>query len=435
MPIRFADKGNLRRERRALLGLNSGHFRTDRAWLGAPLSINRIGTVSWLLRIVAGALPRRCPVESLGPQTIGPQIPFPAAWILALLLAGTMAAHAAQAAPRVSVHRVAGLTNAVKAQCGPDGTIHLLYDAEHSPLYAHSQDGGVTFNPPVAVVDAAARRPGLKFSGEDLAVDPDGRVHVALSNNAWKLKLPQEEWGFHYAYLARGATAFTPVRNINRKPSEGFSLAAGRDGTVTASFLSGKLFTMTSRDGGDSFSGWSELNPAWNPCDCCTTSTARGADGRMALLYREETGDERDLHMALWYPQRETAPSRTRISGTPWKIAGCPMTYFALTATGTGYLAAWPTQGRIYFSRLDLDGAVLPPGEIATPGSSGMRSGVLALAAADGFTLVGWKHHENLGWQLYDGKGQAQGPPGLTPSHGHGAAGAVLPDGRFVLFP
>ena len=30
------------------------------------------------------------------------------------------------------------------------------------------------------------------------------------------------------------------------------------------------------------------------------SSVAYGADGRLALLYREETNDERDMHLVLW---------------------------------------------------------------------------------------------------------------------------------------
>lgn len=351
-----------------------------------------------------------------------------------LLLAGAVAAHAEEAANRVSAIRVPGVSNALKAQCGPDGTVHLLFDAEDGPQYVSSMDGGVTFGRPMAVVDAAARKPGLEFSGEDLAVDQDGRVHVALSNNAWKLKLPQEEWGFYYARLMPGAKAFSPVRNINRKPSEGFSLAAGEDGAVAASFLSGKLFAMVSRDGGETFAASAELNPAWNPCDCCTTSAAYGPDGRLALLYREETDNERDIYVALRGQGRDAKPSRQRVSSTTWKIAGCPMTYFTITPTLTGYVIAWPTKGQVYFARLDKDGAVLPPGEIMTSGTTGMRKGLLALSATDGITLVAWKDKDVLGWQLYDAKGQPQGSPGSAASPGNGAAGVVLPNGRFVLF-
>jgi hypothetical protein len=260
-------------------------------------------------------------------------------------------------------------------------------------------------------------------------------VHVAMGNNAWKLKLPTNEWALYYASHVPDAKAFTPTRNINRKPSEGFSLAAGPGNAVTASFLSGKLYAMSSRDNGETFSPFTEINPAWNPCDCCTTSTAYGKDGKLAVLYREETGNDRDIYLALWDQSRNAQPTRTRVSTTGWRVNACPMTYFTVTPTDAGYVAAWPTKGQVYFARLDNAGTVLPPGEIRAPGTSAMRSGVLALSATDGATLIGWKNKDVLGWQLYDAKGQPQGDPGSVKSAGNGAAGVALPNGKFVLFP
>jgi len=105
--------------------------------------------------------------------------------------------------------------------------------------------------------------------------------------------------------------------------------------------------------------------------------------------------------------------------------------YGALSAI----LAAWPTKGQIYFARLDRNGAVLPPGEIKTPGTNGMRTGVLALSGTSGAALIAWKNNDTLGWQCYHANGLPQGSPGRAPSAGSGAAGVVLPDGKSVLFP
>src|SRR5262245_1912263 len=200
--------------------------------------------------------------------------------LIALTALFLLVAHADESTNRVSPIRVPGASKVIKAQSGTDGTIHLLFDNDEGPHYANSRDGGLTFSAPMAIVDAAAQKPGLKFSGEDLAVSKDGRVHVAMANNAWKLKLPQEEWSLYYAGLAPGAKAFSPVRNLNRKPSEGFSLAADGLGSVAACFLSGKLFAMVSRDNAETFGASAEINSAWNPCDCCTTSAAYGKDGK-----------------------------------------------------------------------------------------------------------------------------------------------------------
>lgn len=343
--------------------------------------------------------------------------------------------HANERTNRVSIIRVPASGQALKAQMGVDGAIHLLLDSPDGPRYVKSQDDGRTFSEPIAVVDAASQKPGLTFQAADLAIGKEGRVHVAMANNAWKLKLPEAEWGLYYTSLAPGAKVFSPVRNLNRKPSEGFSLAADERGAVTAGFLSGKLFTMESRDNGETFTASAEFNPAWNPCDCCTTAAVYGSNGKLALLYREETDNARDMFVVLSDQRSASEPLRTRVSGTPWKLNGCPMTYFTITRADTGYVAAWPTKGQVYFARLDKDGGVLPPGEIRTPGTSGMRNGLLALSATDGATLIAWKNKDVLGWQLFDVKGEPTGEPSSTPSPGSGAAGVMLRDGRFLIFP
>ena len=354
--------------------------------------------------------------------------------IACLLLATIPVSRATERTTPVTVVRIPG-GQPLRAQLDPDGTIHVLLDSSDGPLYVKSQDDGLTFSKPIAVVDAAAQKPGLKFDGSDLAVGRDGRVYVAMSNNAWKLKLPQEEWGLYFASLAPGARAFQPVRNLNRKPSEGFALAADARGMVTATFLSDKLFAMISRDDGETFTSSAEIDPSWDPCNCCTSAAAYGADGKLAVLYREETNNERDMFIALWDQHSENKPLRNRVSITPWKIAACPMTYFTISHAKMGYVAAWPTKGQVYFARLDQEGRVLPPGEIKTPGTSGMRNSLLAMSAPDGSTLIGWKNNDVLGWQLYDSNGQAKGNPGSTDNLGSGAAGVQLRDGRFLLFP
>jgi len=49
----------------------------------------------------------------------------------------------------------------------PDSPINSIADLT---AYLKSKDGGLTFGSPIAVVDAAAQKPGLKFSAWDLAV-------------------------------------------------------------------------------------------------------------------------------------------------------------------------------------------------------------------------------------------------------------------------
>jgi hypothetical protein len=322
---------------------------------------------------------------------------------------------------------------AIAAKTDSQGTIHLVFDTSDGPQYASSQDNGQTLSQPMPLVDQASRKPNLEFGTWDMAVTAEGAVHVALGNNAWKLKLPQEEWGFFYTRLLPGETAFSPLRNINHKPSEGFSLAVGENGVVSAVWMADKLYANVSHDGGNTFASTMEIDPVLNPCNCCTTSSAYGADGRLAILYREETNNDRDMYLALW-DQEQNKVTKTRVSTTPWKIDACPMTYYSVTRSGDGFVAAWPTKGQIYFARLDAKGSPRTPKEIKTPGSSGMRTGLLTIATTDGHTLVAWKKDDQLGWQLYDDRGRPSGAPGSARSAGKGAAGVVAKNGDLVLF-
>jgi hypothetical protein len=323
----------------------------------------------------------------------------------------------------------------VVAKTDAQGTIHLLYDMADGPRYAKSTDNGKSFGAAISVVDRASRKPGLKFDGWDMVVDKGGRIHVAMATNAWKLKLPQNEWGFFYASLEPGAKEFSPVRNINNKPSEGFSLAADDKGNVTACWLAGKLFANISRDNGKTFAPTVEIDPAYDPCNCCTTSTVFGADGKLAVLYREETNNERDMFLAFWDQERGQT-SRTRVSTTLWKFDSCPMTYYKISRTSDGFVAVWPTGTNydIYFARLDQKGKLLSSGEIKTPGRAGHRTGVLALSAPDGSTLIAWSKDKQLGWQLYDSKGRSSGSVGSARGSGDGVAGVVDRDGKYLLF-
>jgi len=339
----------------------------------------------------------------------------------------------ADAADRVALVPAPSGDHAVAAATDARGTIHLIVDSPEGPHYVRSDDSGKTFSQSLALVDAASRTSGLDFAVWDLAVSPEGYVHVAMGTNAWKLKLPQDQWAFHYTSLEPGTQAFSPVRNINHKPSEGFSLAADENGQVTACWLSGKLYANVSRDNGKTFGPNIEIDPAIDPCDCCTTSSVYGIDGKLAILYREEQNNERDMYLVLWDQMRNES-SRTQVSNTLWTIDACPMSYFRITRDREGFVAVWPTKGDVYFARLDATGFPQSPKEIETGGKTGMRQGMLTLTATDGTTLVAWKNKNELGWQLYDRAGRALGPPGSATSTGDSTAGIVNTKGDFVLF-
>ena len=337
------------------------------------------------------------------------------------------------AAAKVTTVAVPAGGKAMVAKTDAKGTIHLICDTAEGPQYVSSKDNGKTLSRPIPCLDQATKKPNLEFITWDMAVTAEGAVHVVMGNNAWKLKLPKEEWGYFYTRLLPGEKTFSPVLNVNHQPSEGFSIAVTDSGTVTAVWMADQLFANISPDGGKSFGPTVEIDTDLNPCNCCTTSSVYGADGRLAIFYREETENNRDMYLALW-DQQDNKTTKTRVSTTPWKIDSCPMTYFSVNRYGDGYVASWPTKGQVYFARLDAQGTPLDPQEVKTPGSSGMRSGLLAIATPAGEALVAWRKDDQVGWQLYDKSGAPSGSPGSTRSAGKGAAGVLTKAGDFVLF-
>src|SRR5262249_1270303 len=153
----------------------------------------------------------------------------------------------------------------------PDHVIHLLYDLGDIPWYVKSSDGGTSFSKPIPVVNQSARKPGLIFEGWSMALGKAGAIHVVMSTNNWQTKLRDVPEGFIYATLTPGAAAFTSVRSLNGKPSEGFGLAADGKGRVAATWLANKLYANFSVDDGRTFTSSAELNTSYDPCNCCIT--------------------------------------------------------------------------------------------------------------------------------------------------------------------
>src|ERR1035437_4119378 len=183
----------------------------------------------------------------------------------AVLLPACMLATDIGSMGNVALVRVPNGGQAVTAKVTKGGIIHLLYNSGDIPYYVKSSDDGASFSSPIAVVDEASRKPGLVFSGMSMAVGKGNTVYVAMITNNWQRKLPGVPDGLLYATLASGAKAFTPVLSLNRRPSEGFSLAADGNGDVAASWLSGRLFANFSRDGGSTFTPNAEINNTYLP--------------------------------------------------------------------------------------------------------------------------------------------------------------------------
>ena len=356
---------------------------------------------------------------------------------ITIALFATAIPNRAQAAPR-STHwrsRQSAVPDGglpLVARITRNATIHLLYEVNKRPMYAASKDGGQTFSRGLPVVPQSPNA-RLTFTGEDMAVTDGGRVAVVLSTDAWKLKLPKEQLALHLAVLEPGKSAFGPVRNINQMPSSGFSVAVADERHVALTWFSKTLYWSTSEDGGATFTSNAVIDPAYAVCECCTTRATYGANGDLAILYREKTDNHRDMYLVR--VKKDGSHVRTQVSQTLWDINACPMTYFSLEPAGDGYVATWPTRGKLYFTKLSADGKPTIAREIMTDGTTTMRSQPLALTNASGMTLIGWRQEGQLQWQVYDAQNNPVGARGSAAGVSLAAAGVVDKEGRFVVFP
>ncbi|MDB5352692.1 MAG: hypothetical protein JWN86_3939 [Planctomycetota bacterium] len=131
----------------------------------------------------------------------------------------------------------------------------------------------------VAITSRGRRICDSKRSGPLLrrAVRPqrDRRQPEYLDRNDEHRPVAGGQVCFFYASLAPGVAAFSPVRNVNKQPSKGFSLASDDEGNVTDCWLTDRLHANVSHDEGRMFGANVEIDPAYNPCNCCTTSAGR----------------------------------------------------------------------------------------------------------------------------------------------------------------
>jgi hypothetical protein len=231
------------------------------------------------------------------------------------------------------------------------------------------------------------------------------------------------EGGVRYARLIGGK--FEAERNLNKRPSDSFSLAVDGKNVAVISTARGAWVSQSS-DGGATFAEPRQIEIADN-CECCATRVIFN-EGALALAYRTKADNQRDMFLAVL---RDGKWSQDRGSGTPWKIQACPMTgTFLSQLRGGGTLMAVETKGAISWSEFGADGK--KASETLVNGARGKYP--IALRDATGATCVSWKDGNALRWQLYRADGSADGNIAEHPATvGSRHAGVVRKGGGFLL--
>jgi hypothetical protein len=348
-----------------------------------------------------------------------------------------------------------------QAAIDADGVIHLVYfqgtPAGGDLVYVRNEPGQAGFSPPVRVNSQPGSAVALgSIRGAQLALGHEGRVHIAW-NGAAKARPANPFQGSPMLYTRSepGRSAFEPQRNLMQRTyglDGGGSVAADGGGNVYVAWHgrtdddplgeSGRrVWVSRSRDDGATFTPEEPASDrSTGACGCCGMKALADQAGHVALLFRAATGGtERGM---ILLGSRDRGVSFHSNPLHPWHLNACPMSSAALVASPSGPIAAWETNGQVFFARLDPERGNTRP-QIAPPGEPRNRKhpalavnsrGEVLLAWAEGTT---WQRGGALAWFVFDSDGRPTDRSGRIergiPTWSLPAV-VARPDGGFTLF-
>lgn len=343
------------------------------------------------------------------------------------------------AEPASKVKRLRVPNGGIQPQVVVDGrgVLHMIYyqgDPRHGDIfYVRSSDEGGAFSRPLRVnsVQGSAIAIG-NIRGAHLAVAKGSRVHVAWNGSG--RGGPAGE-GMFYTRLNDEGTAFEPQRNVIESAKGldgGGSLAADDSGNVyvvwhapepgTRGEERRRVWVARSTDEGKTFAHEkAAFDKDTGACGCCGLRAFADHSGNVYVLYRSASQRvHRDTYLLL---SKDKGASFQGDDLHPWKIEACPMSSFAFAEGPAEVLAAWETNGQVYFAQIDpATGKRSEP--VAAPGESRDRKHPVVASNKQGQILLawtegmGWQRGGSVAWQVFDKdgrptaeKGRADGVP------------------------
>ncbi len=318
------------------------------------------------------------------------------------------------------------------------GVLHMIYyqgDPRHGDIfYVRSSDEGGTFSRPLRVnsVQGSAIAIG-NIRGAHLAIGKGGRVHIAW-NGSDKMG-PSGGETMYYTRLNDEGTVFEPQRNVIMSAKGldgGGSVAADESGNVyvvwhapepgTKGEERRRVWVTRSTDEGKTFAQEkAAFDKDTGACGCCGLRAFADNSGNVYVLYRSALQRlQRDTYLLLSTDKGENFHGDDL---HPWKIEACPMSSFAFAEGPADVLAAWETNGQVYFARINpATGKKSEP--VAAPGDGRDRKHPVVASNKQGQILLvwtegmGWERGGSVAWQIFnkdgrptDEKGRAAGVP------------------------
>jgi hypothetical protein len=338
------------------------------------------------------------------------------------------------------------------------GHVHLLYykgDPAGGDIFYARSDDGMKFGKAMRVNSQPGSAVAIgNIRGAHLALGKNGRVHVAWNGSQKALpKAPGSNQPMLYTRLNDAGTEFEPQRNLIESAvilDGGGSVAADKAGNVYVLWhaptpgkkgeVNRRVWVAASTDEGKTFAAEKPAtDEPTGACGCCGLRAFADAQGTIYTLYRGAvTAKQRDMYLLASTDLGKTFRAQ---DVHPWAIDICPMSSEAFAQGPKGrVLAAWETDGQVYFTQLDPgNGKRSEP--VAAPGPAANRKHPALAINANGETLfawtegMGWNRGGTLVWQVFDRndrptdiRGRAPGVPTWSL-----VAAFVRPDGRFAV--
>jgi len=350
--------------------------------------------------------------------------------VLAGLTLSPLALRASQPTPAVEARRVP--EGGIQPQVAVDreGTVHLVYfkgdPAAGDLFYSQSKDG-VTFSKPIRVNSVPGSAVAIgNIRGARLALGRRGLVYVVWNGSA-KGGNPGHVpmW---YARLMPGQDHFQPQRNLIQTAygvDGGGGVAADRQGNVYVVWhaaLPGhqgeayrRVWVAKSSDDGKSFQpervAWNEPTGA---CGCCSLDAYADKAGKVYILFRTAKDVvHRDMYLLVSKDHGATFQGEDI---SPWNVGACVMSSEAFTQGPAGVLAAWETEKKVHFGRVEKGGAAVKDSVVPSDGKN-QKYPALASASNGSFLVawtegMSWNRGGSADWQMFDDSGKAVGQVG-----------------------
>ncbi len=323
-----------------------------------------------------------------------------------------------------------------------DGTMILSFTEREDPgmriMVCISTDNGASWSSPQKVTNVNSATLGLQRRPRFLKTS-DGTFHAIFQD----YRLQMKSNAFH-CYSKDGGVSWSSPTVVGKGAESGMqdfvSAAVDSSGQILVSMLSAgvdafdalkHVYLVKSSDNGTSWSNLIRVDrfEDGGACECCQQSIDIGPSGEIAIGFRSNINNRRDIYVALSFNDGASFDPPVLIQDQPWTIDGCPSQGPSLKFDLKRRLhLAWVDGRDAAEGRPIVYYAILTPGQTTTPANVDLSSALsetaeypsLDVFGDGGKVLVAWESSKGV-YSAFSRDGQMFSSSLLDPITVHNA--------------